>query len=207
MINREKVLFREYSVPQQQSAEQVLTYYSQITLEQIGLEKLPLFNDLAPKIQDFVKRRLFGGEVDLDDVQTVAALKTKLAMEVTVGTFLTALKPLLVEETDSQLVQVASRRKLSAVAPYAWGRQHRCAELGQQQGGDGSALVAAAVAVGHGSIAEGVHLVRRLAALSLERAMFCTKRQQLQQAGVDLVGSLAASCGLVADGWRAARLG
>jgi type III restriction enzyme len=118
IITLEKLVERDYTIPEPQTAEEVISYYAKRIAQDL---KLPSqFANLVPKVHEFLKDRAFGTVVDLSDKVIVKAISTSVAQYVTIKTFSTALKSLVVEELEPSL-QGTSRR-LSDTPPFPFSR-------------------------------------------------------------------------------------
>ncbi len=114
ILTDEKLLEREYKIPPVQTAEEVIGYYSRQIAQNI---KLPSqFASIAPKVRDFFQRKAFGQEVDLTDKNTILAMSSNIASYVVVKEFEKALREMVVEEREPQLI--ASQRMLSTTPPF-----------------------------------------------------------------------------------------
>ena len=119
IITLEKLVEREYSVPEVQTAQEVISYYAKRIAQEV---KLPSqFAALAPKVREFLETRLFGEPVNLDDREIIRAISSNVAQYVAVKTFVAALRELVVEDLQPQLV--SEGRKLSETPAFPWSRQ------------------------------------------------------------------------------------
>jgi type III restriction enzyme len=83
--------------------------------------KLPSqFAALAPKVREFLEKKAFGEKVNLQDKVILKAISSNVAQYVTVKTFAEALRKMVVEELQPQLLHAG--RKLSETAPFPWSR-------------------------------------------------------------------------------------
>jgi type III restriction enzyme len=118
IITLQKLVERDYSIPEPQTAEEVISYYAKRIAEDV---KLPSqFAALAPKVRDFLERRAFGAQVDLTKKPMIRAISTSVAQYVTIKTFASALRGLVVEELTPSLE--GEGRKLSDVEPFPFSR-------------------------------------------------------------------------------------
>lgn len=109
---------REYTIPEPQTAQEVIGYYARRIAEAV---KLPSqFAVLAPKVREFFKRKAFGRLADLDDSAIVKAMGMPVAHYVCVDVFKKALLTLIIEEQIPQLLEPA--RMLSTCQPFPWSR-------------------------------------------------------------------------------------
>jgi type III restriction enzyme len=77
IITLQKIVEREYKVPEPQTAQELIGYYAQRIAKDV---KLPSqFNLLAPKVRDFFENKAFGRWVDLEKRETVRAMATPVA--------------------------------------------------------------------------------------------------------------------------------
>src|SRR5436853_6747483 len=74
IITLQKEVERDYTIPEPQTAQEVVGYYSRRIAESV---KLPSqFAALAPKVRDFFEYKAFGHRVDLSDGTVVRAMST-----------------------------------------------------------------------------------------------------------------------------------
>lgn len=118
IITLKKEFERQYTIPEPQTAQEVIGYYARRIAEAV---KLPAqFAVLAPKVREFFERKAFGHSVDLNDRQIVKAMSTAVAHYVCVDVFKKALQALTIEEQTPQLLD--SARMLSSCQPFPWSR-------------------------------------------------------------------------------------
>lgn len=124
IITLEKLVERDYTIPEPQTAEEVISYYAKRIAQDV---KLPSqFANLVPKVREFLATRAFGEPVELKDRTMVKAISTSVAQYVTVKTFALALRALVIEELTPKLE--GSGRKLSDTAPFPFSRPTFAAE-------------------------------------------------------------------------------
>jgi type III restriction enzyme len=117
-ITLQKVVEREYKIPEPQTAEEVIGYYARRIAQDV---KLPSqFAALVPKVREFLEKKAFGEAVDLKSSAMVKAISSNVASYVTVSTFVKALRAVVVEESKPQLLNIG--RKLSETVPFPWSR-------------------------------------------------------------------------------------
>lgn len=118
IITLKKEVERDYTIPEPQTAQEVIGYYARRIAEAV---KLPAqFAALAPKVREFFEQKAFGHAVDLNDRATVKAMSTAVAHYVCVDVFKKALQALTIEEQKPQLLEPA--RMLSSCQPFPWSR-------------------------------------------------------------------------------------
>jgi type III restriction enzyme len=119
IITLQKIVERDYKVPQPQTSQEVISYYAKRIADAV---KLPSqFASLVPKIQDFFENKAFGRWVDLNDMVTVRAMSTQVASYVCIQEFARVLKQLSIAEQVPELVGPA--RMLSTCQPFPWSRK------------------------------------------------------------------------------------
>jgi type III restriction enzyme len=118
IITLQKLIEREYTIPEPQTAEEVIGYYAR----RIGQDvKLPSqFSALAPKVREFLETKAFGEPVELNEPAMIKAISSNVAQYVTVRTFVEALRKLVVAELEPQLLHAG--RLLSETPPFPWSR-------------------------------------------------------------------------------------
>jgi type III restriction enzyme len=118
IISLQKLVEREYTIPEPQTAEEVISYYAKRIAQDV---KLPSqFAALVPKVRDFLRDRAFGETVDLTDKAIIRAIATSVAQYVTVKTFATVLRALVVEELSPTLEHPG--HPLSGTEPFPFSR-------------------------------------------------------------------------------------
>ena len=118
IISLQKLVEREYTIPEPQTAEEVISYYAKRIAQDV---KLPSqFAALVPKVREFLRDRAFAETVDLSDKTIIRAIATSVAQYLTVRTFATVLRALVVEELSPTLEQ--GGRPLSETEPFPFSR-------------------------------------------------------------------------------------
>ncbi|MCS6988978.1 MAG: DEAD/DEAH box helicase family protein [Chloroherpetonaceae bacterium] len=114
ILTDEKLLEREYAIPEAQTAEEVIGYYARRIAQNI---KLPSqFAALAPKIRDFFERKAFGKPVDLSDPVVIKAMSGNIASYVVTKEFEKALKERALEQQEPRLL--SAERWLSSTPAF-----------------------------------------------------------------------------------------
>ena len=117
-ITLKKEIERQYTIPEPQTAEEVIGFYARKIAQDV---KLPSqFAALVPKVREFLEKKAFGEIVDLNGPGMVKAISSNVAAYVTVDLFVKALRKLVIEELKPQLLNAG--RKLSETVPFPWSR-------------------------------------------------------------------------------------
>jgi type III restriction enzyme len=118
IITLEKIVEREYTVPEPRTAEEVISYYAKRIAQDV---KLPSqFAALVPKVREFLEAKAFGEAVDLAKPEMVKAISTPVAGYLTIKTFASALRGLVVEELVPSLE--GAGRNISETQPFPFSR-------------------------------------------------------------------------------------
>lgn len=119
IITLQKEVERDYTIPEPQTAQEVIGYYSRRIAEAV---KLPSqFAALAPKVREFFEQKAFGHTADMTDHEVVKAMSTPVAHYVCVDVFSKALKKMTIAEQEPRLLE--PERMLSSCQPFPWSRQ------------------------------------------------------------------------------------
>ena len=118
ILTQERLFEREYQIPEVQTAQEVISFYSKLIMADV---KLPSqFSVLAPKVREFLEHKAFGESVDLSDAAVVKAIQHKLVRHVTLREFGKALREKVVQEVAPVLGGEA--RKISETPAFPWSR-------------------------------------------------------------------------------------
>ncbi len=118
IITLKKEVEREYTIPEPQTAQEVIGYYARRIAEAV---KLPSqFAAIAPKVREFFERKAFGQSADLNDMNVVKAMSTPVAHYLCVNVLSKALKKLAIAEQEPMLLE--PERMLSGCPPFPWSR-------------------------------------------------------------------------------------
>jgi type III restriction enzyme len=118
IITLEKQIERQYTIPEVQTSQEVISYYAKRIAADV---KLPSqFAALVPKIREFLTHYAFGETVDLDDPAMIKAIRHDIVQHVTVKAFVALLREVLIEERTPLLVSAG--RPLSSCPGFAWAR-------------------------------------------------------------------------------------
>lgn len=119
ILTDEKLLEREYKIPQAQTSEEVIGYYARQIAQNV---KLPShFALIAPKIREFFERKAFGELVDLSAQGLIAAMSSNIASFVVVKEFEKALREMVIEIKEPLLL--SSSRLLSTTPAFPTSRK------------------------------------------------------------------------------------
>ena len=98
IITLQKMIERDYKIPEPQTAEEVIGYYARRIAQDV---KLPSqFAALAPKVREFLETKAFGATVELNEPAMIKAISSNVAQYVTVKTFVEALRKLVITELN-----------------------------------------------------------------------------------------------------------
>jgi len=117
VITLEKLVERQYRMPEPQTAQEVISYYAKRIAQDV---KLPSqFAALVPKVREFLETRAFGRTVELEGKAMIRAISSNVARYVTIDLFVKALRLLVVEEQEPRLL---AARRLSETPPFPFSR-------------------------------------------------------------------------------------
>jgi type III restriction enzyme len=118
LVTLQKLIERDYTIPEPQTAEEVIGYYARRIAQDV---KLPSqFSVLAPKVREFLEIKAFGEPVTLNEPAMIKAISSNVAQYVTVKTFSEALRKLVISELEPQLLHAG--KLLSETPPFPWSR-------------------------------------------------------------------------------------
>jgi type III restriction enzyme len=118
IITLEKLIEREYTIPEVRTAGEVISYYAKRIASDV---KLPSqFAALVPKVREFLSEYAFGEKVDLDDPVMIKAISHPVTQHVTVKAFVAWLREVVIEERKPELTNEG--RPLSDCPGYPWSR-------------------------------------------------------------------------------------
>ncbi len=114
VISDEVLVSREYAMPQAQTYQEIVAFYAE---EIAATLKLPAhFATLAPKIEQFLRSKAFGRDVQLDSPPVLQALNESRVLVITERVFLKLLRPHLTEERAPVVENTG--RLLSTTPPF-----------------------------------------------------------------------------------------
>ena len=118
IITLEKQIERDYTIPEPQTPEEVISYYAKRIAQDV---KLPSqFAALVPKVREFLETKAFGETVSLNSKVMIKAIASKPAEFVTVDVFAKALRGLVIEELTPEVLHEG--RLLSETTPFPYSR-------------------------------------------------------------------------------------
>jgi type III restriction enzyme len=118
IITTQKEIEREYTIPEAQTYQEVISYYAKRIAQDV---KLPSqFANLVPKVQEFLQTKAFGETVDLNERSVIRAISNPTVSYVTVREFAKVLRALVVQEVAPVLANPG--RKLSETPPFPYSR-------------------------------------------------------------------------------------
>jgi len=118
LIDNSKQLERSYKLEQEQTANEVIGYYTEIIKD--GLKLPASFAALLPKVYQFVEQKLYGRQIDLSDPAIVKMISTELVAQVVTNFFLKILRPVRIEQRE--VTPLRELRPLSSLEPFVWGK-------------------------------------------------------------------------------------
>jgi type III restriction enzyme len=119
IITLEKLIEREYTIPEVGTSQEVISYYAKRIASDL---KLPSqFAALVPKIREFLENYAFGEKVDLDKPAMIKAIAHPVAQYVTVKSFTLLLREVIVQELTPLLENEG--QPLSTCPPSPWSRE------------------------------------------------------------------------------------
>jgi len=96
VISDEVVVSRTYTMPQAQTASEIIAFYTQIIAQ--ALKLTGQFSTLVPKVEQFLREKAFGAAVDLDSKPVIQALSRPLTLALTEKVFFALIRPRLTDE-------------------------------------------------------------------------------------------------------------
>jgi len=96
VISDEVVVTRTYTMPQAQTASEIIAFYTQIIAQ--ALKLTGQFATLVPKVEQFLREKAFGAAVDLDSKPVIQALSRPLTLALTEKVFFALVRPRLTDE-------------------------------------------------------------------------------------------------------------
>lgn len=118
IISLEKLVERDYTIPEAQTAQEVISYYAKRIAQEV---KLPSqFAALVPKVREFLATRAFGGPVNIETRAMITAISHTTAQYVTVKSFVAVLRDVLIEELTPHLLHAG--RALAETPPFPYSR-------------------------------------------------------------------------------------
>jgi len=96
VISDEVVVTRTYTMPQAQTASEIIAFYTQIIAQ--ALKLTGQFATLVPKVEQFLREKAFGAVVDLDSKPVILALSRPLTLALTEKVFFALIRPRLTDE-------------------------------------------------------------------------------------------------------------
>jgi len=116
VISDEVVVARTYTMPQAQTASEIIAFYTGIIAQ--ALKLTAQFSVLAPKVEQFLRAKAFGAAVDLDSTPVIQALSRPVTLMLTEKVFLALIRPQLTNEAAP--VVENTPRLLSTTPPFPY---------------------------------------------------------------------------------------
>ena len=116
VITDDVIIARQYAMPQAKTSSEIIAFYAQEIARSL---KLPAqFAALAPKIEQFLREKIYGQVVNLDSPAILQDLNRSTVLGITERFFLGILRPKLTEERQPMIDGTA--RQLSTTPPFPW---------------------------------------------------------------------------------------
>ena len=119
LLTGEALFDRVYPLPSPQTSGEVVAFYARAVARELRLPSH--FAALAPKVRDFLQHHAFGGEVDLDSPEMLAAISGRQAQLATFSAFRHALRGKLTHEREPALE--GKSRPLSSLDAFPWSNE------------------------------------------------------------------------------------
>lgn len=117
VISDEVVVTREYAMPPAQTSGEIIAYFSNIIASSL---KLPShFSVIAPKIEQFLREKIFGKEVKLNDAVILRTLNESKILILTETVFLKLLRPKIVEDKKPKMFEHQNLLSETPAFPYS----------------------------------------------------------------------------------------
>lgn len=120
MLTKAVVIERQWILPVPQDSGSVIAYYTHKILKEIRLPDTTNFPVLYPLIKEYVKKKMFKKEVDLQDPRVLFTLSESFSDEFLVGLFAKELKNISLKEKKPF---VLDNLELKNIKPFVWSRQ------------------------------------------------------------------------------------
>jgi len=118
ILSDKKLFEREYTLPEVQTAQEIIGYYARRIADNI---KLPSqFASLAPKIKEFFETKAFGRNVDLEDPVIIKSISSNVANYIVTKEFEKALREIIVQESVPKLI--SPNRFLSSTPAFPFSK-------------------------------------------------------------------------------------
>jgi type III restriction enzyme len=117
IFSLQKLIERDYKIPEPQTPEEVIGYYARRIAQEV---KLPSqFSALVPKVREFLEHKAFGETVSLSTPGMIKAISSNIAHYVTVQEFVKALRQVVTEELEPQLLHAGRNLSETPRFPYS----------------------------------------------------------------------------------------
>lgn len=120
MLTKVIMVERQWTLPVPQDSNSVISYYTHKILKEIRLPDTTNFPILYPLIKEYVKKKMFKKEINLDDPRVLYVLSESSAEEFIVNLFTKELKNLTIKEQEPK---VLDKLELKNTKPFVWSRQ------------------------------------------------------------------------------------
>jgi len=120
MLTKAVVVEKEWTLPVAQDSNSVIAYYTHRILKEIKLPYTTNFPVLYPLVKNYVKKRMFKEEVDLEDPRVLFVLSEPESQEFLINLFSEELKKVSIKEKEPTVID---RLELKNIKPFVWSRQ------------------------------------------------------------------------------------
>ncbi len=117
VISDEVVVTRTYTMPQAQTASEIIAFYTQIIAQ--ALKLTGQFATLVPKVEQFLREKAFGAVVDLDSKPVILALSRPLTLALTEKVFFALIRPRLTDEAVPVVENMPQLLSTTPPFPYS----------------------------------------------------------------------------------------
>jgi len=117
VISDEVVVTRTYTMPQAQTASEIIAFYTGIIAQ--ALKLTAQFSTLVPKVEQFLREKAFGAAVDLDSKAVIQALSRPLTLALTEKVFFTLIRPRLTDEAVPVVENAPQMLSTTPPFPYS----------------------------------------------------------------------------------------
>lgn len=119
MLTEKEVISRKWTLPVPQNSRSVIAYYTHKILKLIRVPDTTNFPVLYGLVKDYVRTRMFNGDVDLDDPRVLSILSEPQVEDFLLKMFSDKMKKISIKQSEPTILKSF---KLSDTAPFVWSR-------------------------------------------------------------------------------------